>query len=211
MSYTFSGVATDASATTTSTVTLSVGAAVGSFVVVAIEQQNGHANPTLTIGGVSLNLDVIDGNNTTAIFSGKVPGLSGNQSVALTATGSAFETRSFSLWYTTDNVSLSHTASVPLTANNFNIAVLAGDFLFVMGENGAATDYNGSTAAPAANHATGGSGNNTSADWTISSTNAAFNVKTTAAGNMNAVGATYAAIIGVGALFGVIGLASNEY
>src|SRR5258708_5674222 len=148
MSYTFSGVAVDSNAGTTSTVSLDIGPTASPFVIVAVEQQNGHASPTLTVGGVPLNLDFINASSNEAFFSGVATGLSGAQNVALTAAGSNFETRSFSLWYTPTLVALSHTASVA-SANSFTIPVNAGDFLFAIGHNAAgAFTYANSTVAP---------------------------------------------------------------
>lgn len=194
MSYTFIGVATDASSTTTSTATFNIGATSGPYVVIGIHQQNGHASPTCSIGGVSLNLDVIDGNSQNVIFSGIATGLSGSQTVSLTAAGSAFETRGYSCWTTTDPVSLSHTAS-STTGTSFPIVVKANDFLFVMGHDpGTATyDYSPSTQAPNANRTIGaGTNNASSADWVISASNNSFSIAVSAATTFIAAAATYA-------------------
>lgn len=187
MAFSFAGSGTDANASTTSTITFNIGASPGPFVVVAFGQQNSHANPTMTIGGVSLNLDVIDGFNNSGFFSGVATGLSGNQTVALTAAGSGFETRSYSLWFTSAAVALSHTASGDGVAS-VNIPVNIGDFMAAISFG--ITDFNSSTVPPDANHIITG-GAYVSGEWdSLAAANPAFSVKPNA--NFNGSVATYA-------------------
>ena len=191
MSYTFAGVAIDSSNTNTSTASFNIGGSVSPFVVVAVEQQNGHAAPTMSIGGVSLNLDFIDPLTNEAFFSGISTGLSGTQTVSLTAGGSAFETRSYSLWYFPSIMYLSHTGSTSSTT--ITIPVNAGESLFAIGHAlGGTFNYSGSTVAPTGDRPiTGGSNNPESADWAISLSNPSFNVVAGRSGNHAAV--TYSA------------------
>jgi len=189
MSYTFVGVTTDSSGTNVSTVSFNIGAGISPFVVVGVEQQNGHAAPTMTIGSgtpIQLNLDFIDPSTNEVFFSNVATGLSGSQNITLTAAGSAFETRSYSLWYFPSIMYLSHTGSVAGTS--FTIPVNAGDSLFVIGHAvGGAFTYSGSTVAPTGQRAiTGGSNNPESADWVITSS-ALFNVVASLTGDHAAV------------------------
>src|SRR5258707_3834954 len=112
MGYTFSGVASDSSSGNVSSVVLNIGPTPSPFVVVAADIQGGGVAPTsLTVGGVALHLDANDASQFEFIYSGKVPGLSGNQTVTWTVPGSSFFIRSYSLWYTSDNILLSTTGT----------------------------------------------------------------------------------------------------
>lgn len=193
MSYTFAGTATDASSTNTSTASFNIGATPGPYVVVAIEQQNTHANPTVTIGGVSLNQDANDSNSQAVIFSGIATGLSGTQTVAITASGSAFETRDYALWYTSDSIRLSGTAGAGGSSQSYSIGVLAGNYLFTMGHAPAASgafNYSPSTQTPTGDHYIGNL-HDGAADWVIATGNAAFNIQTNSGANLIGAAATY--------------------
>lgn len=170
MAYTFSGVASNANAGGNSvSVTLSVGPTAGPFVVVAVHEQNSKtAGGSVTVGGVSLNpADIVDASGTVGIFSGVATGQSGSVTVTFTATASiAFETVGFSLWYTSDNVVKSHTASG--ASGTCTISVNNGDFLFGISEGAGALDWSGSTVTPTGSRViTGDSANGGSADWMI--------------------------------------------
>lgn len=211
MSYTFSGVTTNASSTTTVTASFNIGAGVSPFVVVGVQQQTGHASPTMTIGSgtpISMNLDFINTDNQEVFFSCLATGLSGTQTVSLTAAGSAFETVGFSLWYFPSLMVLSHTAGIA-SGTTLTIPVNVGDSLFVTGHDaGTAYNYSGSSAAPTGDRPITGAANNPeSADWVITSSNASFSVVSSAGAATAAV--TYAAPVAPS--FKTIGIGGSNW
>lgn len=101
MSYTFSGTAVDngSNGSPSHSVTLDVGPTASPFVVIAIHEQNGHqSGATVTVGGVSLTQDFVDGTGQVGFYSGVATRTSGNQTVTFTQARSTYETVGFSLW-----------------------------------------------------------------------------------------------------------------
>ncbi len=193
MGYTFSGVASDSSSGNVSSVTLNIGPTPSPFVVVAADIQSGGIAPTsLTVGGVALHLDANDASQLQFIYSGTVTGLSGNQTVTWTVAGSSFFIRAYSLWYTSDNISLSTTGSQDSGLGAaLGISVAAGNYMFASARLGGTAIFT-ATVAPNGQRVTGGAVNDSSADWAILANNPSFSITNSQGNAWNAVAATYA-------------------
>ena len=186
MPYTFSGVASNSNSggSPSVSVTLDIGATPDNFVVVAVHEQNGNmaTGSAVHVGGVALAHAVSDNGTSVGIWYGVATGLSGNQAVTFTSTiNIGFEVVGFCLWYMPSGINLSQTASADNSAS-CPINVASGDYLFSIAENNNTIDFSGSTESPAGSHIiTGDVNHGTTADWTVASTNASFNVATNTA------------------------------
>lgn len=205
MSYTFSGVATDTSGTTTSTASFGIGAVAGPNVILGLVLPGIAVVPTVTIGGVALS-NAVQVNDESFIFWGPATGLSGTQTVTVVAAGSAFQLRSYCLWYTTDTLTLGNTGSTN-GGTNFTLGVNAGQYLFAIGASTTSPlNFDASTQLPTADHPINTVGSlTTGADWLISATNAAFTVQPGAGGGNFSAAAAFTpssppavTIIGIG-------------
>src|SRR5712664_3727563 len=175
MAYTFSTINSGSDSSSTYTANINIGPTISPFIIVASAIQNGFTvnSPTLTVGGISLNLVAQDSVNNPllVIFSGIATGLSGTQSFVL-PNGGPFTTRTLCVWYTSDNISLNQASNGP-SPSVFNVNT--GDYIFSIAFNN--PTYSTSTVPPSnTHHSIGGVFNEVGADWTITSSNPIFNV-----------------------------------
>ena len=176
MGYTFSGQTTNTPSGNTATVTLNVGATPSPWVIVAIQCGEGITGGTLTVGALSATLAVSDTSGDTYLFYVHATGLTGNQSIAFTATGLAFSVVGFALWYdAVETLAIGTTAVDNGTSASLNISVTAGQYMFGLGASAGAVTYT-ATQTPNSNAITGTSLFGVALDWKISATNASFNV-----------------------------------
>lgn len=184
------GVASD-----TVSYTIDIGtASADRLIVVATGIQGNHVLTGVTVAGTPLTIDVQNAGNQAAIASGLVIAGSGNQTVSCTWTGSGFNVRMIMVWAVTGLSSNTVRATGSGATANTAISVTATDFLFSTAWNGTSggSNFNASTQAPAASRLlTDGTFAISSADWTIISTNASFNINAVATSLQAVAAATY--------------------
>ena len=197
--YLYRGTAFENTGFNTGTYSVNIGTASSDrLVIVATAIGISTTITSVTVNGVTLNQDTFQ-NSTWAlgIFSGLVTAGSGAQTIIVTYVNGAFQNKDVFVWTATGLNSnlVKHTMTTILgnSPSSGSINVTSGDFLFVIAKaNSAATTFGTSTEAPHATNVDSEVSPDVAADWTIISTNAAFQVTAAGGGsNIRGIGASY--------------------
>ena len=181
--YTFRGSGSSTAGGSVATFSIDIGTASADRVVIAKSTVDTATTITsVVVNGVTLNPDVTAVNTyRVGIHSGLVTTGDGAQNVVITWASASFQEKN-AFVFTATGLSSNTVKQTANGVTSANINVTAGDFLFGVARNVAGfPDFATSTEAPDATRQVGA--DNTSADWTVDTTNAAFSVNAGASSN----------------------------
>jgi hypothetical protein len=190
-SYSYRGSGTSTIGGSVVTYSIDIGAAAADrLVIVGSLVDNATTITSVVVNGVTLTLDVTGvGSYRVGFHSGIVAAGSGSQNVVVTWASASFQEKNIFVWTSIGLSSNLKKQTAAWTGATASIAVDAGDFMFAVGRNVVGfPDYATSTESPDATRQVGL--HNTSADWIVNATNAAFTLNA-AAGNNFSVAVTY--------------------
>lgn len=180
-SYTFIGNLNNG-ASLTVTGALNLGVSNSQLIVVTLASTTSTTVTSVTVAGTSLS-PIVNFASGAAVFAGVVAA-NGSQTVTAVFAGGQFNNKGLSLYTVNGLASTTAQGSTSWAAGNGSLSVTAGDVLFATDANSAAAcgTWGSSTQAPAAVRCVVTNPSVQGADWVIVSTNAAFSLNSTVAG-----------------------------